>query len=83
MQVLQETIHQNGSLGHTNYMTSHYGVKFISFIPLKHHHFSTQSPNKLMQFTHLGTHLKIPLQQKTGFCICNHSLTATSTSSLL
>jgi hypothetical protein len=36
-----------------------------------------------MTLTHLGTSLKIPSQKKSGSCICNHSPTAISTSSLL
>jgi hypothetical protein len=52
-------------------MRSQYNVKRSSFIPVKYHHFSTQSPSILMHLSHHGMSLKIPSLYKSGSFIHN------------
>ena len=54
-------------------MRSHYSVTGNSSIPLKYHHFSTQSPTTLISLSHLSISSKILSQQTSGSSICNCS----------
>jgi hypothetical protein len=58
---------------HKKQIRSHYSVTCNSSIPLKYHHFSTQSPTTWINLSHPSVSLKILSQQTSGSFICNCS----------